>query len=209
MKTRNPLFLVYRTSVAGFPIVCQKGKRTIDLSVCVERYAISDLHCEKSFCIPVPSRDVNYQNLPDGNNLYMLSLFSPSDSLVSDISAGDENIEKLFYGVSFLNDFAPTFHPSWIHVNYTVQRKEIILYRVPDFLSSRLNWAPPPQTSVALPLGPKWGGTYLLAEEELRDQVQTTRQKLYTASSHYYVRYAAYCIRCFHGEFCFLPTYVK
>jgi hypothetical protein len=67
MKTRNPLFLVYRTSVAGFPIVCQEGKRTIDLSVCGERYAISDLHCEKS------------------------------DSLVSDISAGDQNIEKLTY----------------------------------------------------------------------------------------------------------------
>ncbi len=31
-----------------------------------------------------------------GNNLYMMSLFPPRDSLVSDIPAEDENIEKLF-----------------------------------------------------------------------------------------------------------------
>ncbi len=34
-----------------------------------------------------------------GNNLYMTSLFSPRESLVSDIPAGDGNIEKLLYGV--------------------------------------------------------------------------------------------------------------
>jgi hypothetical protein len=33
-----------------------------------------------------------------GNNLYMTSLFLPRESLVSDIPAGDGNIEKLFYG---------------------------------------------------------------------------------------------------------------
>jgi hypothetical protein len=32
----------------------------------------------------------------DGNNLYMTSLFPPRESLVSDIPAGDGNIEKLF-----------------------------------------------------------------------------------------------------------------
>ncbi len=31
-----------------------------------------------------------------GNNLYMTSLFPPRESLVSDIPAGDGNIEKLF-----------------------------------------------------------------------------------------------------------------
>ncbi len=31
-----------------------------------------------------------------GNNLYVMSLFPPRESLVSDIPAGDGNIEKLF-----------------------------------------------------------------------------------------------------------------
>jgi hypothetical protein len=34
-----------------------------------------------------------------GNNFYMMSLFLPRKSLVMDIPTGDENIEKLFYGV--------------------------------------------------------------------------------------------------------------
>jgi hypothetical protein len=45
-----------------------------------------------------------------GNNLYMTSLFPPRDSLVSDIQAGDRNIEKLFYGVQLgysIPDSAP------------------------------------------------------------------------------------------------------
>jgi hypothetical protein len=37
-----------------------------------------------------------------GNNLYMKSLFPPRESLVSDIPAGDGNIEKLFYTVHWL-----------------------------------------------------------------------------------------------------------
>jgi hypothetical protein len=36
-----------------------------------------------------------------GNNLYMTSLFRPRKSLVSDISAGDGNIEKLFLRCNF------------------------------------------------------------------------------------------------------------
>jgi hypothetical protein len=35
-----------------------------------------------------------------GNNLYMTSLFPPRESLVSDIPAGEGNIEKLVYGVN-------------------------------------------------------------------------------------------------------------
>jgi hypothetical protein len=35
-----------------------------------------------------------------GNNLYMASLVLHRESLVSDIPAGDGNIEKFFYGVS-------------------------------------------------------------------------------------------------------------
>ncbi len=37
-----------------------------------------------------------------GNNLYMTSLLPPRESLVSDIPAGDGNIEKLFYGVVYV-----------------------------------------------------------------------------------------------------------
>jgi hypothetical protein len=37
-----------------------------------------------------------------GNNLYMTSLFPPRESLVSDIPAGDGNIEKLFYGDGYV-----------------------------------------------------------------------------------------------------------
>ncbi len=48
------------------------------------------------------------------------------------------------------------------------QRKGIILYRVPEFLSSRLNWDPPtplPRKRVCLPPEPKLGGDTLACEE--------------------------------------------
>jgi hypothetical protein len=55
---------------------------------------------KKLFDIPVPSRDVTYTKLSlGGNNSYMTSLFSPRESLVSDIPAGDGIIEKLFLTV--------------------------------------------------------------------------------------------------------------
>jgi hypothetical protein len=38
-----------------------------------------------------------------GNNDVIYKLFPPRESLVSDIPAGDGNIEKLFYGVSLSN----------------------------------------------------------------------------------------------------------
>jgi hypothetical protein len=34
-----------------------------------------------------------------GNNLYIMSLFPPKESLVSDIPTGDGKIENIFYGV--------------------------------------------------------------------------------------------------------------
>ncbi len=37
-----------------------------------------------------------------GNNSIITSLFLPRESLVSDIPAGDGNIEKLFYGAEIL-----------------------------------------------------------------------------------------------------------
>jgi hypothetical protein len=37
-----------------------------------------------------------------GNNDGIYKLFSPRESLVSDISAGDGNIEKFFYGVGYM-----------------------------------------------------------------------------------------------------------
>ncbi len=51
---------------------------------------------KKAFGFLVPSREVTYQTLPGVNNLHMTSLFPPRESLVSDIPAGDGNIEKLF-----------------------------------------------------------------------------------------------------------------
>jgi hypothetical protein len=52
---------------------------------------------KKLFDIPVPSQDVTYQTLSGRDVIY--KLFLPRESLVSDIPAGDENIEKLLYGV--------------------------------------------------------------------------------------------------------------
>jgi hypothetical protein len=52
------------------------------------------MHRKKSFAIfPSPAK----LSL-GGNNLFMTSLFPPRESLVSDIPAGDGNIEKLFSG---------------------------------------------------------------------------------------------------------------
>ncbi len=50
----------------------------------------------------------------------------------------------------------------------TLFRKAIILYRVPEFRYSRLNWVPPPppsQASVSPPLVPKWGEPHSLVGE--------------------------------------------
>jgi hypothetical protein len=52
------------------------------------------------FDIPILGPDVTYQTLPGrGNYDVIYKLFPPRESLVSDIPAGDGNIEKLFYGV--------------------------------------------------------------------------------------------------------------
>jgi hypothetical protein len=55
------------------------------------------VHRKKSFSIfPSPAgMSLTIFSL-GGNNLYMTSLFPPRESLVSDIPAGDGNIEKLF-----------------------------------------------------------------------------------------------------------------
>jgi hypothetical protein len=59
------------------------------------------LHHKKSFSIfPSPAGMSLTKLSLGGNNLYLTSLFPPLESLVSDIPAGDGNIEKLFYGVS-------------------------------------------------------------------------------------------------------------
>ncbi len=60
------------------------------------------IDCKKSFAIfPSPSGMSLTRLSLGGNNLYMTSLFPPRESLVSDIPAGDGNIEKFFYGVPF------------------------------------------------------------------------------------------------------------
>jgi hypothetical protein len=55
---------------------------------------------KKLFGIPVPSRDVTKLSL-GRNNLFMTSYFPPRESLVSDVPAGDGNIEKIFFTVYF------------------------------------------------------------------------------------------------------------
>ncbi len=58
------------------------------------------VHRKKSFSIfPSPAEMSLTKVSLGGNNLYLTSLFPPRESLVSDIPAGDGNIEKLFYGV--------------------------------------------------------------------------------------------------------------
>jgi hypothetical protein len=51
---------------------------------------------KKLFDIPVRIRDVTYQTSLGGNNDVIYKLFPPRESLVSDILAGDGNIEKKF-----------------------------------------------------------------------------------------------------------------
>jgi hypothetical protein len=64
-------------------------------------YTVRLLHRKKSFSIfPSPAGMSLTKHSLGGNNLYMTSLFPPRESLVSDIPAGDGNIEKaFFYGV--------------------------------------------------------------------------------------------------------------
>jgi hypothetical protein len=55
------------------------------------------LHGKKCFSIfPSPARMPLTTLSLEGNNLYMTSLLPPRESLVSEITAGDGNIEKLF-----------------------------------------------------------------------------------------------------------------
>jgi hypothetical protein len=55
-----------------------------------------------------------------GNNLYMTSLFPPRESLVSDIPAGDGNIEKLFYSITVIrNCWKVVHHELVVYQNYS------------------------------------------------------------------------------------------
>jgi hypothetical protein len=49
----------------------------------------------------------------------MTSLFPPRESLVSDIPAGDGNIEKLFYGYFHIIGFFPSFF-LYLHCHSTL-----------------------------------------------------------------------------------------
>ncbi len=61
------------------------------------------LHRKKSISIIPSPAGMSLTKLSlGGNNLFIASLFPPRESLVSDIPAGDGNIEKLFYGVMIL-----------------------------------------------------------------------------------------------------------
>jgi hypothetical protein len=58
------------------------------------------VHCKKSFSIFLSPAGMSLTNLSlAGNNDVIYKLFPPRESLVSDIPAGNGNIEKLFYSV--------------------------------------------------------------------------------------------------------------
>jgi hypothetical protein len=62
------------------------------------------IHRKKSFSIfPSPAGMSLTKVSLGGNNFYMTSLFPAMESLISDIPAGDGNIEKLFNGVGTLS----------------------------------------------------------------------------------------------------------
>ncbi len=63
-------------------------------------FQFSSLYTEKK--LPFPAGMSLTKLSLSGNNLFMTSLFSPRESLVSDIPAGDGNIEELFFGVEQL-----------------------------------------------------------------------------------------------------------
>ncbi len=57
------------------------------------------------------------------------------------------------------------------------ERKGIIVYRAPGFLSNRLDWvfpSPPPQASVSPPQDPSGGTHSLVVEGEGGGPIQTT-----------------------------------
>ncbi len=67
-----------------------------------------------------------------GNNLYMTSVFSPKESLVSDIPAGDGNIEKLFLQWGFWNIETLTLEIIKIHGTEIFVRNEDQLSLYPN-----------------------------------------------------------------------------
>ncbi len=80
---------------------------TYTLSFLSQKFAKISHTVTKSFSIfPPPAGMSLIQNSPlGGNNDVIYKLFSPRESLVSDIPAGDGNIEKLFYGVRLCKMF--------------------------------------------------------------------------------------------------------
>jgi hypothetical protein len=63
-------------------------------------HSLSEYTVKKSFSIfPSPAGMPLTKLSLGGNNLYLTSLIPHRQSLISDIQAGDGNIEKIFYGV--------------------------------------------------------------------------------------------------------------
>ncbi len=61
------------------------------------------LHCKKSFSIFPSLAGMSLTKLSLGGNNYVIyKLFPPRESLVSDIPAGDGNIEKLFLQCTYI-----------------------------------------------------------------------------------------------------------
>ncbi len=81
---------INRLAVCGF-------LNNLSLFIRYKMTQVKVLHRQKSFLIFLSPAGMSLTKLSvGGNNLYMSSLFSPRESLVSDIPAGDGNIEKLF-----------------------------------------------------------------------------------------------------------------
>jgi hypothetical protein len=81
-------------------VVVHLAVRRADALQKVQFFFLS-LTVKQSFSInPFPAAGMSTTKLSLGGNiLYMTSLFPPRESLVSNIPAGDGNIEKFFYGV--------------------------------------------------------------------------------------------------------------
>ncbi len=97
-----------------------------------EMGALCTLHRKKSFSIFQSPAWMSFTKVSLGGNYDVINkLFLPREILVSDIPAGDGNIEKLFYVVSYTHSYTPiltssTF-PSVHHLIQAQRQITIIL----------------------------------------------------------------------------------
>ncbi len=93
LKNVSDVVLYFTISETSLDVNCTVHRVRFDHPDATILVRIRRLYRKKKLDITAPSRDVTYQTL----------LFLPRESLVSDIPAGDGNVEKLFYGVRRLS----------------------------------------------------------------------------------------------------------